>query len=145
MVKRKKLEKSEEQWIADLDLSSTYARKSAMIALAGNRSEAALIPLQNIARGQDASLRACAAWALAEIGDLQSAETLENLLKDMDTEVRRAAARGLSQLANPSSRAALLDASMDSDRWVASEALKGLESLVELKPKRKTEILELKP
>ena len=110
MVKRKQAEKSVQQLIQDLDLQSTYTRKNAIIRLAEKKAVEAVPHLNALCEAPDATLKACAAWALGEIGDAKSVKTLEKLLKDLDTEVRRSAVRALWTLGDPSCEKALKQA-----------------------------------
>jgi HEAT repeat protein len=130
MVKRKRQSKDLVTLLADLGSSATFVRRSAIIELVKKAPPEATLPLENLLQDKEAAIRACAAWALGEIGAQRSCASLQSCLKDMDVDVRRAAAQSLSLMALPEHQAGLESASVDSDRWVAEWARRGLARLL---------------
>jgi len=137
MVKRKRESKDVPSLLADLTSTATFIRRSAIIELVEKCSLDAVIPLENLLTDREAAIRACAAWALGEIGASRSAEALSLCMKDMDGDVRRAAVQSLSHLALPQTQAVLENASVDSDRWVAEWARRGLARLQKIPVRRR--------
>ena len=153
LVKRKREHKNLPSLVQDLNSLATYVRRTAIIELAGRRSKDSSPHLQALLLDKEASIRACAAWALGELADPGSALGLAALLKDKDVEVRRSAARSLAQICSPASSKALEEARSDSDLWVAEwagRALARLGNLPAARKRRRQEMvafapLELKP
>ena len=129
MVKRKRQPKDVPALLADLASTATFVRRTAIIDLVEKGAPEASLPLQGLLTDREAAIRACAAWALGELGVNGAMHDLIASLKDMDVDVRRAAVQSLAQLALPGSHAALESASVDSDRWVAEWARRGLAGL----------------
>lgn len=129
MVKRKRQPKDVPALLADLASSATFVRRTAIIDLVDRAAPEATLPLQGLLHDREAAIRACAAWALGEMGADNAMGELIGSLKDMDVDVRRAAVQSLARLALPASLSALESAAVDSDRWVAEWARRGLTSL----------------
>lgn len=141
MVKRKRQPREVALLLADLDSAATFIRRSAIIELVDKAAPEADLPLQSLLADKEAAIRACAAWALGELGSDTAVPALSRSLKDMDVDVRRAAVQSLAQLARPESLDVLEAASVDADRWVAEWARRGLARLQRSKrpaAKRKT-------
>ena len=138
MVKRKRQPKDLASLLADLESSATFVRRTAIIELVEKSPPEATVPLEGLLKDREAAIRACAAWALGEIGSAGSASALSACAKDMDVDVRRAAVQSLAHLGLPETRGALESASVDSDRWVAEWARRGLAGLLKtpLRPRR---------
>lgn len=126
MVKRKRQSKDVPSLLADLGSSANFVRRSAIIDLVGKSSPEVDAALEFLLKDREAAIRACAAWALGEMGLASAAKGLADCLKDMDVDVRRAAAQSLARLALPESRAVLESSSVDSDRWVGEWSRRGL-------------------
>lgn len=129
MVKRKRQPKDVAALLADLESTATFIRRSAIIELVDKGAPEAQAPLQGLLGDKEASIRACAAWALGELRLDVAVPALSHSLHDMDVDVRRAAVQSLASLACPGSLAALESASIDADRWVAEWARRGLARL----------------
>jgi HEAT repeat protein len=129
MVKRKRPFRDAAALLRDLDAQATFVRRRAIIELVEHDARDCGQALQMLLFDQEASIRACAAWALGELGQPQAAGPLMLCLKDMDVDVRRAAAQSLAQMSQPGCEAALQVASVDADRWVAEWARRGLARL----------------
>jgi HEAT repeat protein len=129
MVKRKRPVKDVAELLADLEVQATFVRRTAIIELVERGARETAGRLQGLLGDREASIRACAAWALGELGEPASVATLSICLKDMDVDVRRAAAQSLANLGQPGAEPALKSASVDSDRWVAEWARRGLARL----------------
>ena len=129
MVKRKRQPKDVPALLADLDSTATFIRRSAIIQLVDKAAPEANAPLEQLLADKEASIRACAAWALGERGSDTAVPARSRSLHDMDVDVRRAAVQSLAQLASPGCLAALESASVDADRWVAEWARRGLARL----------------
>jgi HEAT repeat protein len=123
--------------LGDLASSATFVRRSAIIELVEKGAPEAFGPLQSLLSDREASIRACAAWALGEMKVGDAVGALVQSLKDMDVDVRRAAVLSLVGLARPESLEALQSASVDSDRWVAEGARRGLARLQKLPQRRR--------
>ena len=126
MVKRRREPKNVAALIQDLASPATFVRRMAIIDLAGRASRESLRHLMALAGDKEATIRACVAWALGEMGDASAAPTLAGLLKDLDVEVRRAAATSLEGMHAPQALDALNRALTDSDKWVADHAARAL-------------------
>jgi HEAT repeat protein len=137
MVKRKRQSKDVPSLLADLGSSATFVRRSAIIELVEKSPPEAIGPLELLLLDKEAAIRACAAWALGEIGAERSVKPLVVCLKDMDVDVRRAAVQSLSRMALPENQAVLESASVDSDRWVAEWARRGLARLLKAPVRRR--------
>ena len=129
MVKRKRAVKDVAALLADLEVQATFVRRTAIIDLVERGARETSGRLQGLLGDKEASIRACAAWALGELGEPTASRPLALCLKDMDVDVRRAAAQSLANLSLPDSEIALQSASVDSDRWVAEWARRGLARL----------------
>lgn len=137
MVKRKRQPKDVPSLLADLDSSATFVRRTAIIELVEKAAPEAAGPLEGLLKDKEAAIRACAAWALGEIGALRSVEALSACMKDMDVDVRRAAVQSLATMAAPGTQGVLENASVDSDRWVAEWARRGLARLLKAPLRRR--------
>jgi len=129
MVKRKRVVKDVAGLLADLEVQATFVRRTAIIDLVERGVRESSGRLQGLLTDKEASIRACAAWALGELGEPGAAKNLGTCLKDMDVDVRRAAAQSLANLSLPESELVLQSAAVDSDRWVAEWARRGLARL----------------
>jgi len=137
MVKRKRQSRDIATLLVDLTCSATFVRRCAIIELVKKATPEATLPLEALLLDKEASIRACAAWALGEIGAVRSAGALAICLKDMDVDVRRAAVQSLCNIALPENQAVLESASVDSDRWVAEWARRGLARLLKAPVRRR--------
>jgi HEAT repeat protein len=137
MVKRKRPVKDVPALLADLEVQATFVRRTAIIDLVERGAHESASRLQGLLQDKEASIRACAAWALGELGEAGATQPLVICLKDMDVDVRRAAAQSLAELSQPETQDALQFASVDSDRWVAEWARRGLIRLQNVGPRKR--------
>jgi HEAT repeat protein len=137
MVKRKRAVKDVAGLLADLEVQATFVRRTAIIDLVERGARESSTRLEGLLTDKEASIRACAAWALGELGEPAAMSPLVLCLKDMDVDVRRAAAQSLANMGQPGSELALRSASVDSDRWVAEWARRGLARLQNGAPRKR--------
>src|SRR5690349_4638302 len=145
MVKRRRPLKDSEALLHDLDAQPVFVRRQAIIDLVERGVNDAVVPLQGLLLDGEASIRACAAWALGELSGPRVAGALMLSLKDMDVDVRRAAAQSLARMSQPGSEAALQEASVDSDRWVAEWARRGLARLQNTVQRKRPKVSKKSP
>jgi HEAT repeat protein len=145
MVKRKRTVKDVAGLLADLEVQATFVRRTAIIDLVERGARESSSRLQDLLTDKEASIRACAAWALGELGEPGAVKPLVLCLKDMDVDVRRAAAQSLANMGRPESEVALQSASVDSDRWVAEWARRGLARLQNAVLRKRPRILRKGP
>jgi HEAT repeat protein len=122
-MKKKMPDKPIDELILDLKSQAVFVKKTAILQLEKKRAKVAVPALTGLSKDTEASIRGCAAWAIGELGDSKSQQTLVDLLKDMDASVRRAAAQGLAKIGAEESLEGLEGVCIDSDRYVREAAL----------------------